>query len=160
MNKNDSAIELLLDCVRIRFYAGKACPGFHRDRRMLLYALSWPAQWFDQRGLKISDQRYTSLVSKRIDDIARHGNPTVYQPYFPRYLLKVLQDYFAWHGDELYFELKHIRNHLHSIEQLLNRSQSDRPRQEDCIPTLARIHRILKPKTHTKNRQPNQLELL
>ena len=33
----------------------------------------------------------------------------------PNYLLKCLQDWFQHHGDELYDELKHIRNALDQI---------------------------------------------
>ncbi len=107
--------EELLLAIRLRFYADR--PGhYHRDRQRLLYALTWPATWLDERGLTCSPQRYHTLVEDRLQAIAAHGNPAAYGAYFPTYLLKCLQDFFGRYGDELYSELKHIRN---ALDQLL-----------------------------------------
>jgi hypothetical protein len=82
---------------------------------MLLYALTWPAVWLERRGLTCSSRRYRALMAERLADIAVHGDPARYGAYFPAYLLKCLQDWFQHHGDELYDELKHIRNALDQV---------------------------------------------
>ena len=106
--------ELLL-AIRRRFYLHQPA-DYHRDRQRLLYALTWPATWLDERGLTCAPQRYQTLIDERLQAIAAHGNPVTYGAYFPTYLLKCLQDWFARYGDELYHELKHIRN---ALDQLL-----------------------------------------
>jgi hypothetical protein len=107
--------EELLLAIRLRFYTHRLA-DYHRHRQRLLYAVTWPATWLDERGLTCSPQRYQTLIEERLQAIAAHGNPTAYGAYFPTYLLKCLQDFFDRHGDELYSELKHIRN---ALDQLL-----------------------------------------
>ena len=98
--------EALLAQIKQRFYSSDSSgKRFYEDRRMLLYALSWPAKWLDQRGLQVSAQQYERLLTQRLKTIAQHGDSERYERYFPRYLLKCLQDWYAHHGDELYEEL-------------------------------------------------------
>lgn len=110
-----AATETLLQAIRLRFYAQRPA-DYRRDRPRLLHALTWPATWLEARGLTCAPSRYQALIEARIQAIAAHGNPVVYGAYFPAYLLKCLQDWFDRHGDDLYGELKHIRN---ALDQLL-----------------------------------------
>ncbi|MCC5807752.1 MAG: hypothetical protein JJU00_15615 [Opitutales bacterium] len=76
--------DALLEHIRKRFYDPHLPDKrFHRDRRMLLYALTWPASWLEERALRLSPRRYETLLRERLDAIARHGDPNRYQPYFP-----------------------------------------------------------------------------
>lgn len=109
------AVPELLEVVRRQFYAQLPPTHFHRDRRMLVYALTWPAGWLDSRGLTCSPSRYRTLIADQLDDICTHGDPARYGVYFPAYLLKCLQDWFRHRSDALYAELKHIRNALDRI---------------------------------------------
>lgn len=125
---------------------------------MLLYALTWPAKWLNERALPITSKRYQNLILQRLDAIAQHGQPASYLPCFPRYLLKALQDWFTWHGEDLYDELKHIRNSLpnliHLIHQLPTRNSPD------IVTPLAQAHAILAIRYHRKKPpQPKQLTL-
>ena len=133
----------LLEEIRRRFYAREDERGFHRDRRMLLYALTWPATWLEHRGLTCASARYGTLVADRLDDIAAHGDPARYGAYFPTYLLKCVQDWFQHHGDELDGELKHIRNALH---QILASPALATTVQRDAhhIELLASAHRLIR----------------
>ena len=125
---------------------------------MLLYALPWPAKWLDQRGLQVSAQQYETLITQRLKSIVHHGDRQRYECYFPRYLLKCLQDWFAHHGDELYEELKHVRNQLHSIEALMQGCASQRA--EDIVTPMARAHAILMSQCRRKTTQDTrQLKL-
>jgi len=110
-----TVVSELLAAVQKRFYSAQPPRNFHCDRRMLLYALTWPAVWLERRGLTCSSRRYRALMAERLADIAVHGDPARYGAYFPAYLLKCLQDWFQHHGDELYDELKHIRNALDQV---------------------------------------------
>jgi hypothetical protein len=135
-------LEDILADIRLRFYATQPPALFHRDRRMLLDALSWPAVWLERRGLCCSSRRYRTLMVERLDAIHAHGDPARYGGYFPRYLLKCLQDFFDRHGDELYHEFKHIRN---ALDQILASARFAARVQADArnIDTLAAVHRLL-----------------
>lgn len=141
----------LLEEIRRRFYAPGDERGFHRDRRMLLYALTWPATWLAHRGLTCSSARYSTLVVARLDDIAAHGDPARYGAYFPTYLLKCVQDWFQHHGDELDGELKHIRN---ALDQILASPRLATTVQRDAqhIELLASAHRLIR--AERGHRQP------
>ena len=121
---------------------------------MLLYALTWPAKWLDQRALPIASEDYHKIITQRLDDIAKHGNPQRFQKHFPTYLLKSIQDWFRHHGDELYENLKHVRNSLLGIKTLLDNCQNDMP--EDIVTPMARAHAILARRYHRKTRKDTQ----
>lgn len=136
-------VEELLAAVQRRFYAARSSRDFHRDRRMLLYALTWPAAWLERRGLTCSAKRYHALVADRLAEIARHGDPARYGAYFPAYLLKCLQDWFQHHGEPLYDELKHIRN---ALDQVLASARFAATVQRDAreVELLASAHRLIR----------------
>jgi hypothetical protein len=109
---------------------------------MLLYAVTWPATWLGRRALTCSPLRYQSLILERLEAIAAHGDPGRYGAYFPTYLLKCLQDWFSHHGDELYEELKHIRNALHQALASVRLAQNA-TRDAHHVELLASAHRLI-----------------
>lgn len=133
--------EELLLAIRLRFYATRPA-DYHRDRQRLLHAVTWPATWLDERGLTCSPQRYQALIEQRLHAIAAYGNAALYGAYFPNYLLKCLQDWFGHHGDDLYAELKHIRN---ALDQLLASARlAERvQRHAHHLDLLVSTHRLL-----------------
>jgi len=161
-NENSGApmgdtVQHLLGAVQQRFYAApsprdraEARARFHRDRRRLLYALTWPAVWLERRGLTCSALRYHALLADRLAEIASHGDPARYGAYFPTYLLKCLQNWFQHHGDELYDELKHIRN---ALDQVLASARFAVTVQRDAqhVELLASAHRLIR--TQREKRQ-------
>ncbi len=160
MNKNTLPTEKILAQIKQRFYENKHYEKrFYQDRRMLLYTVTWPATWLERRGLPITSQAYQKLLIERLGDIAKHGDPQRYQAYFPRYLLKTIQDWFAHHGEDLYQELKHVRNQLCDIDALL-RSQPNQSAQ-DVVTPIAQAHAVLavqcRRKKHADNKQLNLL---
>jgi len=144
----EQAVDGLLDSIRGRFYTATnpldrtALRRFHRDRRLLLYALTWPATWLEHRGLTCPPGRYRRLIDERLAAIAAHGDPARYGPCFPRYLLKVLQDFFERHGDDLYGDLKHIRN---ALDQVLASARFAARVRDDArqLDVLVATHRLL-----------------
>lgn len=158
MNKN-LPTENLLQSIKQDFYELHSLQSrFHQDRRALLYAITWPAAWLDERALQMPPQRYQSLLQQRLQDIKSHGDPKRYRQYFPRYLLKSIQDWFKWHGEDLYFELKHIRNFLPQIEESLRAHTTQPPH---CIVSpLARAHAVLAVHySRKKHNDPKQMTL-
>lgn len=131
----------LLQSIRLRFYPGRPT-DYQRERTRLLHAVTWPATWLDERGLTCSPQRYQTLIDERLHAIAAHGDPARYRAYFPTYLLKCLQDWFDRHGDDLYSELKHIRN---ALDQLLASARfAERvQRHASELDLLVSTHRLL-----------------
>jgi hypothetical protein len=158
----DDAVADLLHLVQQRFYPPNddANPShFFQDRRRLIYALSWPAVWLEHRGLTCSPARYRCLVTERLEAIACHGDPSRYGAYFPTYLLKCLQDWFRHHGDELYAELKHLRN---TLDQILASPVLAATARRDAqqIETLAAAHRLLQPSgSRSRRAETHQLTL-
>lgn len=145
----EPVVRPLLEEIRRRFYGGQPVRDFHRDRHMLLYALTWPATWLEHRGLTCSSVRYRMLVTGRLDDIAVHGDPARYGAYFPTYLLKCVQDWFQHHGDELYGELKHIRN---ALDQVLASTRLATTVRRDArhVELLASAHRLIRSERKTR----------
>jgi hypothetical protein len=141
--KVDTAVRQLLEELRRRFYAGQPLRDFHRDRRMLLYALTWPGTWLERRGLTCPASRYRILIADRLAVIAAHGDPARYGAYFPAYLLKCLQDWFDRYGEDLYHELKHIRN---ALDRVLASARFAATVQRDAqhVELLAATHRLIR----------------
>jgi hypothetical protein len=151
-------IDQLLLAIRLRFYVHRPI-DYQRDRQRLLHAITWPATWLDERGLTCAPQRYQSLIDVRLQVIAAHGNPAVYGAFFPSYLLKCLQDWFDRHGEELYSELKHIRN---ALDQLLASARFAERVQSHArhLDLLVSTHRLIE--SRHGNRRPSvsdQLDL-
>ena len=98
------------------------------DRR----ALTWPAAWLDKQALTITAEDYNRLLLKKLRQIEKHGNPAHYRPapsgaegaYFPKYLMKALQDHCRHHHEAIYLKLKHVRNQLYDIEALMRQQTS------------------------------------
>lgn len=150
--------EELLLAIRRRFYVHRPV-DYHRHRPRLLYAVTWPATWLDARGLTCAPQRYQTLIEERLQAIAAHGNPAAYGAFFPTYLLKCLQDFFDHYGDELYSELKHIRN---ALDQLLASARfAERvQRHAHHLDLLVSTHRLIESRhAHRATVAPDQLTL-
>ncbi len=95
--------------------------AFQRDRRMLLYALTWPAAWLDSQALRMHREDYRRMLMDKLVQITQNGDPQRYRAYFPKYLLKCLQDHCHHHHETLYRELKHAS---YSIEEIVKNIQT------------------------------------
>ncbi len=76
-----------------------------------------------RRGLYLSTSppAYRCIITQRLDEIRKHGDPQRYGSFFPNYLLKTLQQWFLHNGDDLYDQLNQIRNALFSAEAIIAR---------------------------------------
>ena len=112
--------------------------SFQRDRHRLLYALTWPAAWLDSQGLRMHSKDYQRMLLDKLKQIHAHGDPARYRAYFPKYLLKCLQDHCHHHHETLYRELKHAS---YSIEEILHHLQNSQP---EHTTVLAQAHALLR----------------
>lgn len=112
--------------------------AFQRDRRMLLYALTWPAAWLDSQALRMHREDYRRMLMDKLEQIHAHGDPARYRAYFPKYLLKCLQDHCHYHHETLYRELKHAS---YSIEEIVKNIQTG-PNNHTAV--LAQAHALLR----------------
>jgi len=138
---------------------------YYEDKKMLIYAITWPATWFNERGLTPSQEKYEQLINHVLNDIVAHGDHQRYTQYFPRYLLKCIQQWFHYNGDHLYEELKHIRNQLFAVDHLIDvikQNNKDTAQLSDSnIQTMKNTHHLLKSQLHQKRKKSdhNQLQL-
>ena len=126
------------------FYQECSIREFHKDKNRLLYAITWPATWLEKRHLLITQKHYQEIITERLKDIKIHGDPKRYQPYFPRYLLKVLQDWVRHHEDELYEQLKHGSYTIDFIFDEIKKIPIASEQTKCFCPVLAQAHRLLR----------------
>lgn len=166
MTPSETTLNLLLADLQKRFYAQADLRLFYRDRRALFGALTWPALWLDQRGVYCSQERYQALLIARLEAIQTHGDADSYGAFFPAYLLKCLQDWFAWHGENLYMELKHARNAVEvallSIHFADESRAHTRPHhnEQNQIAELASLHKLLSTKKTSRKHLPSPNQTL
>jgi hypothetical protein len=142
-----------LNYIKEHFYANNT-PTFHRDRRQLLRALTWPAAWLDRQALIITPEDYNRLLLKKLRQIKTHGNPSHYQAYFPKYLMKALQDHCSHHQEAIYLKLKHAS---YTIDHLTKNIQSAKPNQH--TQTMAAAHGLLRQKQRSQKNNSQQMTL-
>ena len=118
---------------------------FQRDRRMLLYALTWPAAWLDSQALRMHSKDYQCMLMDKLAQIRAHGDPARYRAYFPKYLLKCLQDHCHHHHETLYRELKHAS---YSIEEIVKNIQTG---TDNHTTVLAQAHALLRQSHRNKD---------
>lgn len=101
-------LESLLGLVQRKFYQGQAVE-FAKDRKRLLqWAILWPARhFFNPKGVTVPAERYRELLTQIIMDAVVHGAEKV--RYRPAWLMQVVQSHFAIHGEQIYTEAKSAR---------------------------------------------------
>jgi len=167
--QTERVLEALLETVRKEFYAttDTAQPKchFHRDRRRLLHALSWPAHWLQARNLIVSAEHYRRIIEQQLAGIVEHGDRSSYQAYFPRYLLKCLQGHFRHRGDLLYEEVKAISYAIPGVIERLRELEVEPEcspaSQRELVENLAALHGILNARDRKKREkgQNDQMRL-
>jgi len=103
-----AVLDALLGLVQRKFYAGEAVQ-FAKDRkRILVWALLWPArEWFKPKAVSLPAHRYQEILTKVIMEATIHQAEKI--NYRPAWLARVVQSYFEVHGEVIYNEAKAIR---------------------------------------------------
>ncbi|WPJ97219.1 hypothetical protein SH580_05800 [Coraliomargarita algicola] len=139
--------------IRDHFYE-KGTQSFHRDRRQLLRALTWPAAWLDNQALIITPEDYNRLLLKKLRQIQRHGNPAQYRAYFPKYLMKALQDHCRHHKQDIYLKLKHASYTFDYLAKNIKQAEQNQHTQ-----TMAAAHQILRQNQRSQKTNTQQMTL-
>lgn len=137
----------MLSMIRGQFYPDDE-KKFWQERTLLLKAATYPAQWLDSRGVRLTQDRYSEILLGIIQTIKRHGN-TANIRRFSAYLLHAIQTHMAHHGEEYYDEGKRTRQALEDVMHGLKK-KSSAPKTDETVPVLAEVHRTLKTKAGRK----------
>ena len=107
---------------------------------MILIRLLWAVfvRHVTSQALRMHSKDYQRMLMDKLRQIHTHGDPARYRDYFPRYLLKCLQDHCHHHHETLYRELKHAS---YSIEEILDHLQNSQP---EHTTVLAQAHALLR----------------
>ena len=140
----DQVVNRFLRSIRNQFYKGTD-KLFFQERRMLMQAICWPARYLDDRAVKISAERYTSLLTTVIRTVNAHGNlSAVRSP--GRYLLHAVQEHMRHHGEDYYDAGKRTRDALDDIMHGLKprvKGAEIHSGSDQTVPALAEAHRLL-----------------
>ena len=147
----EQVIDALLGQIAREYYQRGRDQRYSSHRRGLIHAICWPATWFRQRCIHLSDNRYKTIIKERLAEIRLHGCADKARAYFPRYLLTCLQNHFLHHGESIYEQYKHVR---YSIEILLQKlpDLKQSKTNEAMIDVLSEAHRITQP---TRKKMPS-----
>ena len=140
----EALVERFLRSLRNQFYKGED-KLFFQERRLLMAAICYPAQWLDQRAVRLNAKRYTDILTKIIRAINAHGQLSTVRS-MGRYLAKCVQEHMSHHGDAYYEEAKATRNVIDDVLLGLgNRVQKGAaiPATDSTVPDLAKLHRLL-----------------
>ena len=140
----EQVIDALLGQIAREYYNSGKDKRYHAHRRGLIHAICWPATWFKQRAIHLSDGRYRAIIEERLAEIRIHGCADKARAYFPKYLLKCLQNHFLHRGDAIYEHYKHVRYSIEILLQKLPQLQHNKT-QEEMIDVLSQAHFITKP---------------
>jgi hypothetical protein len=146
-------LRALTQHIREHFYADRP-EDYHRDRRQLLRALTWPAAWLDRQALTITAEDYNRLLLKKLHQIRRHGDPKHYKAYFPKYLMKALQDHCRHHQEAIYLKLKHASYTIDQIAGSIGNAG-----QNQHTDTLAKAHQLLRQNPRSQQNNTDQMTL-
>lgn len=148
-------IESQLHQLQLAFYKDDQ-RRFYRDKHMLIYAITWTAGWLRQRSIAMSQQQYQQCFTTIIQEIQRHADPQKTKAYFPRYLLKSIQNYLHHNEDKIYFQLKHIS----SIADIAMNIIQQHNNTADFINTLANVNQILAPKYANRKKTDHSKQMM
>ncbi len=147
----EQVIDALLSQIAREYYKNGKDKRYHAHRSGLIHAICWPATWFKQRAIHLSDARYKTIIEERLAEIRRHGCADKVRAYFPKYLLTCPQKHFLHSGDQIYEHYKHVRYSIEILLQKLPQLQQDKT-QEEMIDVLSQAHFITKPVRRAKSK--------
>ncbi len=117
---------------------------------MVRRAVTYPAEWLNERHLLVSAQRYREILLTLIQDIKRNATGEIGFP--PGYLLKCVQDHFRFHADEYNAEGKAARD---AVARVLDGAKvTAAAPADDFVQRLADAHRLIKKPGRAKKAKP------
>jgi hypothetical protein len=122
---------------------------FYQDRPMLIQAITWPARWMNDRGVKALPSVYRGILSTVIETIKLHGNRAEVRR-FSLYFFKSVQEHMNHHGEEYYYQAKvrPVSGILSDVTRNLGRVQSPDP----TTSVLSQINQVIRSKGGRRRR--------
>lgn len=125
-----------LQRLRSQFYADDE-KGFYQQRPVLIDAITTPARWLDDRGVRLPERRLSDILDEIIKSIMHFGSTGKIE-YFCRYFLYAVQQHMKHQGERYYDEGKSLR--FITDTALENLSKKQRARLGDAVdPTTSRL---------------------
>lgn len=139
-----------LAVIRREFFAGYSDKRFWQERGLLVQAITFPASWLNERGVKMPAAKYRAILGTVISTIKRHGNRAKIER-FSAYLLHSVQEHMRHHGEEYYYAAKDARSLGAVLPRVIGKAQPARDPAETFVPALAEAHRVLRSKGGRKS---------
>jgi hypothetical protein len=144
MKAPDELIADLMRRSRAVLYNGKPEKAWYQQQDTVKKALTFPAAWLEERKVPMTASRYGEIMGGILNTMVKHGQ--LQSVAYPgAYLLHVVQQHMAHHGDKYYEECKSNRHslslNLASIEKAIAARQA--VPNADVIAPFAQAHAVL-----------------
>ena len=138
----DTLVKNFLHRLRTQFYPDNE-KGFYQQRSMLISAITTPARWLEERGVRLPEKRIEEILVGILRGIMHHGD-TGKIGFFCAYFAKSVQDHMKHHGEEYYEEGKRLRGILDTAVEHLTKKQAARldDAQDRTTSELAALNRL------------------
>ncbi|MEI6034491.1 MAG: hypothetical protein WCS65_09455 [Verrucomicrobiae bacterium] len=146
-------VKTYLHRIRTQFYPDDE-KGFFQQRSILLNAITTPARWLDERGVRIPERRLCQILDEILKGIMHHGATGKIQ-YFCRYFLFAVQEHMRHQGDRYYEEGKSLRAITNTAMEVLTKKQRARlsDAQDATTSRLADLNRLVRETAVKKRKQ-------
>jgi hypothetical protein len=144
MAADSNLVNNYLHRLRNQFYADDE-KGFFQQRTTLKIAITTPANWLDERGVRIPERRHCEILDEIIKGIMHHGATGKIQ-YFCRYFLFAVQSHMKHQGDRYYEEGKSLRTITSTALEVLTKKQRARLADAEDATTsrLSDLNRLMR----------------
>jgi hypothetical protein len=137
---SDELMTSLLEFVERKFYSGDTV-NFRKDRkRLMAWAICYPAAYLTKRGVSLPAEKYRELFINIFTDALQHASGKI--TYRPAWMKHVIQEHFKHHGEKIYEQAKAVRTIAEHLVFVAGHRPAVAP---DPIDDLARIRRLLMP---------------
>ncbi|MEI6492625.1 MAG: hypothetical protein WCO94_08770 [Verrucomicrobiota bacterium] len=150
--------------IRSQFYPDDE-KGFFQQRTLLVRAITHPAFYLDERGVRLPERRLCAILDTVIRDI-QHFGATAKIENFCRYFLHAVQQHMKHQGDGYYDEGKTLRFIMDTAMENLTKKQREKlsDAQDSTTARLADLNRLVRETAAKKKKSAKapaaQLDLL
>jgi hypothetical protein len=142
--ETEDLIGEMLTLLRRDFYPKKE-KEFFQDKRLLLKAITCPADWMKEHGVAAPASKYRAILHAVISTLKRHASPAK-KLRFSAYLLHCVQEHMKHHGDEYYTDAKQVRDVGSMVSGVLRSLEALRADSRDATEMLVALRRTLRSK--------------
>jgi len=144
MAADSDLVKTYLRRLRTQFYPDDE-KGFFQQRSLLIRAITHPAHWLDERGVRLPERRLCQILDEIIKGIMHHG-ATGKIEYFCKYFLHAVQQHMKHQGDAYYDEGKSLRFITDTAMENLTKKQREKlgDAQDATTSRLADLNRLMR----------------